>query len=106
MVSATSTTLPDMMNCEGSAPEGRGRSFAWLFLAAWRMWRTRQCANGAPNAIYRRASASISVHQRASVQVRHERAPSPVRARPLSTAAVRLLRKRRRLQRAEAASSI
>jgi hypothetical protein len=26
--------------------------------------------------IYRRASASISVHQRASVQVRHERAPS------------------------------
>jgi hypothetical protein len=74
MVSATSTTLPDMMNCEGSAPEGRGRSFAWLFLAAWRMWRTRQCANGAPNAIYRRASASISVHQRASVQVRHERA--------------------------------
>jgi hypothetical protein len=30
--------------------------------------RMRQCANGAPNAIYRRASASISVHQRASVQ--------------------------------------
>jgi hypothetical protein len=26
------------------------------------MWRTRQCANGVPNAIYRRASASISVH--------------------------------------------
>jgi tripartite-type tricarboxylate transporter receptor subunit TctC len=27
------------------------------------MCRTRQCANGAPNAIYRRALASISVHQ-------------------------------------------
>jgi membrane protein DedA with SNARE-associated domain len=54
-----------------------GRRFGSLrpFLAAWRMWRMRQCANDAPDAIYRRASASISVHQRASVQVRHERAP-------------------------------
>jgi hypothetical protein len=36
------------------------------FLAAWRMWRMRQCANGAPNAIYRRPSACISLgaHER------------------------------------------
>jgi hypothetical protein len=63
-------TPTGLLRCPMSGPH-RLWAVRRIFVA-WCMWRARQCANGAPNAIYRRASASISVHQS---RCGHERAP-------------------------------